>query len=178
MPLGLVIPGPFSSALPSRLGRTAVYGPVCRLVGQGPVDDRWPVPMSFGLSRLDLEHYAAADRRAGAGGDAAVSRSTVEIACRVSDHTCRGICPVRPPLKLCNTVSTPVVSNLNTTPWPDTPPMTVVPKRLPTKSRTRPAWGYLPSVPPVKLCSTVSVPVVSSLNTTPAPDAPPTLVVP
>jgi len=34
-------------------------------------------------------------------------------------------------------------------------------------SRTSPANGYLPSVPPAKVCSTVSVPLELTLNTTP-----------
>jgi acetolactate synthase regulatory subunit len=50
-------------------------------------------------------------------------------------------------------------------------------------SRTKPAWGYCPSGGPVKLYSTVSVPVISSLNTVPHPPvqlipAPPPTVVP
>jgi hypothetical protein len=40
-------------------------------------------------------------------------------------------------------------------------------------SRSRPPMGMIPSPPPVKLCRTVSVPLGSTLNTTPALAEPP-----
>jgi hypothetical protein len=45
----------------------------------------------------------------------------------------------------------------------------VVPYKLPDSSRTTLAVGFDPSGAPPKLCSTVSVPVVSSLKTSPQP---------
>src|SRR5580704_12321497 len=55
----------------------------------------------------------------------------------------------------------------NTTPQPvpphsELPPSLVVPYRLPALSKSSTDAGYAPSPPP-KLCSTVSVPAVSSL---------------
>src|SRR5579863_365517 len=87
-----------------------------------------------------------------------------------------GFHPSAPPVKLCSTVSFPVVSSLNRTPHPPrcgharSPPELVVPYRLPAGSRSKPPHGLLPS-DPEKLCSTVALPVVSSLKTTPHPPA-------
>src|SRR5262249_1068990 len=86
-----------------------------------------------------------------------------------------GIAPSFPPVNLCSTVSLPVVSSLKTTPRPlppphaKLPPELVVPYRLPTMSRTNPAAGPAPSAHPVKLWSTVTLPVVLSLKMTPHP---------
>src|SRR6266851_660626 len=90
-----------------------------------------------------------------------------------------GAAPSDPPVKLWSTVSLPVVPSLKTTPHPPGhvpwPPVKVLPYRLPAASRTNPAAvaGAAPSAPPVNLCSTVSLPVVSSLKTTPQPLPPP-----
>ena len=87
----------------------------------------------------------------------------------------------------------PEMSSLKTVPQPEGPPATtvltqlekpppqVVPYMLPAESRTNPPKGYSPSfatMPSPKLCSTVSVPEGSSLNTVPAFADPPSLVVP
>src|SRR6266851_48120 len=86
-----------------------------------------------------------------------------------------GNAPSFPPVNLCSTISLPVVSSLKTTPHPKplphakSPPESVVPYRFPALSRTNPASGSAPSAPPVKLWSTVSLPVVPSLKTTPHP---------
>src|SRR5271157_1630426 len=75
--------------------------------------------------------------------------------------------------------------SLNTVPTPEAPPSEVVPYRLPCESRTKPALEYAPSPPvPVKQYSTVSLPVVSTVNAVPQPygalhaRSPPELVVP
>src|SRR5580658_6230560 len=89
-----------------------------------------------------------------------------------------GVDPSSPPLKLYWTLSLPVASSLNTVPLPEIPPADVVPNRLPAASRTRSAAGPAPSGDPVKLYSTVSVPVASSLKTVPEFVVPPCDVVP
>ena len=80
-------------------------------------------------------------------------------------------------MKLCNTVSLPVLLSLNTVPnGPSTPPPSVVPYRFPSASWITPQFGWLPSAQlsaEQKLYSTVSLPVLLSLNTVPQPKAPP-----
>src|SRR5580704_13868808 len=85
--------------------------------------------------------------------------------------------------KLCSVVNLPVVSSLKTTPNPISqspmpPPWKVTPYRLPTVSRITPASGMQPSEPPVKLYSTVSSPVLATLNMDPRSLVPPEAVVP
>jgi len=80
----------------------------------------------------------------------------------------------RPPVlpeNVCRTVSVPVCVHL------EHHPLTVVTEapapaergavEIPGRVHDQPRVGYPPSFPPVKVCSTVSVPSVSSLNTTP-----------
>src|SRR5262249_22958505 len=81
---------------------------------------------------------------------------------------------VSPLAKLCNTVSRPCGLSLNTTPQPNgfwsvtSPPKAVTPYRFPLLSLTSPcATGLPPSAPDVKLYSTVSVPLLSTLKTAP-----------
>src|SRR5579863_4586289 len=87
-----------------------------------------------------------------------------------------GDAPSAPPVKRCRTVFFSPLS-LNTTPQPvrplppqscKLPPNAVVPYKEPFASMIRFALGVVPSGP-AKLCSTVSTPLVSSLNTVPQP---------
>src|ERR1035441_7655374 len=66
--------------------------------------------------------------------------------------------------KLWRTVSLPEESSLNTVPYPYAPPLQVGPYKLPVASMIRPPEGSAPSLPPVKLYSTVKVPEGASLN--------------
>ena len=56
----------------------------------------------------------------------AIERGAVEGARRIRDRASTGFFPSGP-LKLCSTVSLPVVASLNTVPSPCTPPPYVVP---------------------------------------------------
>ena len=56
------------------------------------------------------------------------------------------------------------------------PPKMVVPYRLPAESRSKPAVGFSPSGDPLKLYSTVSLPLASTLNTAPTLAIPPKVV--
>src|SRR5437667_12289102 len=97
----------------------------------------------------------------------------------------KGFAPSGAPVKLCSKVSLPEVSSLNTVPLSEqggqSPPNGVVPYRLPALSLTKPATGSCPSSPDSpNVCSTVSLPEVSSLKTVPtcfSTGAPPQLSV-
>src|SRR5579864_471039 len=99
--------------------------------------------------------------------------------------------PSVPPVKLYRTLKfqlPPECLSVKTVPQPSPvqvpplPPATAVPYRLPLESKVTPPYGAFPSLPPVKLCSTVSVHLPLewgvNLKTVPRLEVPPTTVVP